>query len=414
MNLTMHHTRPLTLPDIARFLSGTDSLAFRAADRAQAYAWVEETLRAAGYQRLTKREKGLVRAYLIRLTGYSRAWVNVLIGRFRISARLRPKPYARHAFPRTYTLADIELLARVDRAHQRLSGPATKVILKRGYERFGAPEYERLSRISNGHLYNLRGSARYRETAPAYVKTRPSSASIGARTTPRPAGRPGYLRVDSVHQGDPRPDDRGVYHVNLVDEVTQWEVVTCVEAISERFLAPALELILAQLPFVLHGFHSDNGSEFINRVVADILERLHVGQTKSRPRHSGDNGLAETKNGAVIRKHLGFGHIPARYAPLVDAFYREAFNSYLNYHRPCAFAKETVDGRGKRIRTYPHEDYQVPYEKLRSLTDAGQYLREGVTFAELDRTAYAQPDTECATRMQETKARLFDELRKHT
>lgn len=64
--------------------------------------------------------------------------------------------------------------------------------------------------------------------------------------------------------------------------------------------------MLNQFPFGICGFHSDNGSEYINKQVADMLNRMLVKLTKSRPRHCGDNGLAESKNGAVIRKHLGY------------------------------------------------------------------------------------------------------------
>ena len=102
---------------------------------------------------------------------------------------------------------------------------------------------------------------------------------------------------------------RACITINAVDEVTQWEIVAAVGQISEAWLIPVLERILAQFPFRILGFHSDNGSEYINHRVAEMLNKLLVEQTKSRPRHSNDNGLAETKNGAVIRKHMGFGHI---------------------------------------------------------------------------------------------------------
>ena len=83
------------------------------------------------------------------------------------------------------------------------------------------------------------------------------------------------------------------------------------ERILEAYLEPVLATMLSQFPFILHGFHSDNGSEFINQTVAKLLNKLMIQQTKSRPRHSNDNGLAETKNGAIIRKHMGAGPHPS-------------------------------------------------------------------------------------------------------
>jgi transposase InsO family protein len=154
-----------------------------------------------------------------------------------------------------------------------------------------------------------------------FQPTRPAQVSIGERRRPEPKGQPGYLRVDTVHQGD-LEGVKGVYHINAVDEVTQWQVVGAVAQISEAYLLPVLEAMLSQFPFRIRNFHSDNGSEFINHTVAKLLNKLLIEQTKSRPRHSNDNGLAEAKNGAVIRKHMGYDHIAAPHAAAIAAFYR--------------------------------------------------------------------------------------------
>jgi len=118
--------------------------------------------------------------------------------------------------------------------------------------------------------------------------------------------------------------------------------------------------MLRQFPFRILGFHSDNGSEFINRVIAGMLQKLLIEQTKSRPRQSNDNGLAETKNGAVIRKHLGYGSIDAAHAERLQEFYSAHFNPYLNYHRPCAQADIEIDEKGRQQRIYRR--YQTPLE----------------------------------------------------
>src|SRR5665811_1143197 len=124
-----------------------------------------------------------------------------------------------------------------------------------------------------------------------------------------------------------------VYHINAIDEVTQCEVVCTVEKISERFLIPALEQMFEAFPFVLLNFHSDNGSEYINKQVAKLLEKLRIEFTKSRSRHSNDNALAESKNGAVVRKLFGHVHIPQRWAPLINDFNQQNLNPYINLHR---------------------------------------------------------------------------------
>ena len=151
--------------------------------------------------------------------------------------------------------------------------------------------------------------------------------------------------------------------INAVDEVTQWEVLGATAQISEAFLLPVLEAMLAQFPFRIQGFHSDNGSEFINHTVADLLNKPLIEQTKSRPLRSNDNGLVEAKNGAVVRKHMGYSHITAPHAEEIAAFYERYSNPYLNFHRPCGVPKEVSDAKGKVKRVYPW--YATPREILR-------------------------------------------------
>jgi hypothetical protein len=232
--------------------------------------------------------------------------------------------------------------------------------------------------------------------------------TIGERRRPDPQGRPGYLRVDTVHQGD-LEGVKGVYHINAVDEVTQWQVVGAAAYISEGWLIPVLEAMLRQFPFRIIGFHSDNGSEFINRTVAQLLNKLFVEQTKSRPRHSNDNGLVEAKNGAVIRKHLGYGHIESRHAQAIADFYEKHFNSYLNFHRPCGVPEVMTNAKGKQRRVYRW--YATPWEILRQVPDLARHLRPDTTQADLEKRAAAESDTAAALRMQEAKRKLFTEIR---
>lgn len=215
-----------------------------------------------------------------------------------------------------------------------------------------------------------------------------------------------------MHQGD-RDGSKGVYHINAVDEVTQWQVVGAVAAITQTHLEPVLQAILAQFPFPIRGFHSDNGSEFINESVSSLLKRLLIEQTKSRPRNSNDNGLVESKNGAVIRKHMGYGYIAQHHAPDIDEFYRRWFNPYLNFHRPCGQPERITDSKGKD--KYVYRRYATPWEALRELCQTlpqGQsYLKPALSIAALDQMAQSHSDTESARRMQEAKRKLFLDFR---
>jgi transposase InsO family protein len=331
--ISVHETEKLSLEQIEQFLLAAKEVRFEASQREEIYGWVERLLCQQEYVRQGRRARGVLRRYLGKMTGLSRAQLTRLVGRYLATGRVRIKTSHRHRFPTRYTRADIELLAQVDEAHETLSGPATRRILAREFGHYGKLEFQRLAAISNGHLYNLRRTPRYRQRLKNYQKTRPTPVAIGERRRPDPGGRPGYLRVDTVHQGDTE-HARGVYHINAVDEIPQWEIVAAVPRLSEAYLEPVLVMVLAQFPFVIHGFHSDNGSEFINQTVARLLNKLMIEQTKSRPRHSNDNGLAETKNGAIIRKHMGWGHLQGIHADPIQQFYSAYLNPYLNYHRP--------------------------------------------------------------------------------
>jgi hypothetical protein len=303
----------------------------------------------------------------------------------------------------------MELLAYVDKSHGNLSGPATKRILEREYNEYGQAVYQRVAGISVAQIYRIRNSAIYRTRNASYQPTRPTPIPIGERRKPRPQGRPGYLRIDTVHQGD-RDGIKGLYHINAVDEVTQWEIVAATPQISEHWLIPLLEQLLEQFPFRIRGFHSDNGSEFINYTVARLLEKLLIEQTKSRAHRSGDNGLVESKNGAVIRKHMGFGHIGAQHAETVDQFHRQYLNPYVNFHRPCAVAQIMEESNGKRRRVYRR--WATPFEIFRQTPHCQTYLRTGVSMPELERFAQAQSDTEAAIEMQRAKRQLRSTIAK--
>jgi transposase InsO family protein len=409
LKISVEQAERLSLEQIRAFLEASEEVRFAGEKRVEIYGWISRLLREQQYREQSRGCHGLLRRYIEKLTGLSRAQVTRLIGRYLKSGEVKEVNYRRRRFPQRYTRADIELLASVDEAHETLSGPATKRILQREYDDYGQPEFERLAGISVAHLYNLRKQRRYRECRLSYQRTRPVQVQIGERRAPDPAGQPGYLRVDTVHQGD-LDGVKGVYHIDAVDEVTQWQVMGCTAQISEAWLLPVLEQILAQFPFRIRGFHSDNGSEFINHTVAGLLNKLLIQQTKSRPRHSNDNGLVETKNGAVILKHMCYGHISSQHAEAIHRLYRVYFNPYVNLHRPCAQADIEVDAKGKKRRRYRR--YRTPLETLLAVQRPERFLRRGVTADLLQQQAARQTDTEAARQLQSAKQRLFAGFRR--
>jgi transposase InsO family protein len=402
----MQELERMTLEEMREFVHSNRKLRFEAEDRQALYGLVERVLKNQRYSKLKKSERGVVRRFLIRVSGLSRPQTARLIGQWMADRQVRLKEPERRCFPTRYTAEDIVLLSQVDAAHEDLSGPAVRRILWREYSVYAKSEYARLAGISVSHLYNLRRSQRYRKLRVKVEHTRSSQISIAERRKPDPKGESGFLRVDTVHQGH-RDGKPGLYHIDAVDTVTQWQVVGCVETISERHLLPVLEAMLHRFPFRIRGFHCDNGSEFINHTVAGLLEKLRVEFTKSRAYRTTDNALVEGKNGAVIRKQIGHGAIDAEHAEAFQKFYTKYFNPYVNYHRPCGFAQIKMLARGRRRRIYPAEDYRTPYEKLTSLPNWEKHLKPGVTAAALNRLARQLSDTEAARQMQKAKQVLL-------
>ena len=308
-----------TLNQVKGFVEGSQRLEFRGLNTLERYRWTEELLRRFRYQKLKKEKKGLIKGYLLKVTGYSRAQITRLIGLYEQSGKVQLARYQRHRFRQRYSPEDVALLAKTDELHGWLSGPATKKILERESAVYGHSEYANIAMISVSQIYNLRHSRRY--GGKRYTHTKPVVSKIGERVKPKSQGQPGHIRIDTVHQGD-REGHKGVYHINAVDEVTQWEVIVSLERITETHLANNLENLLNQFPFLIKGFHSDNGGEFVNKMVANILNKLLIRFTRSRPRHPDDNGLVESKNGSVIRKNLGYIHIPQSGASLLNQYHR--------------------------------------------------------------------------------------------
>lgn len=409
MTIDMYDERFVTIAQLELFTSASHGVNFVGRTRKEKYVWTEKLLSRFFYFTLRKRDKTTVRKYIMKMTGYEDAQVTRLIRKKKKTHHITPSSRETcSSFPTKYTTDDVALLARTDNAHERLSGPATKKICERAFSIFHDNAFIHLKDISIAHIYRLRTRRQYLSSTTTFTKTNPTSVPIGERRKPFPGGKPGYIRVDSVHQGD-QDKEKGVYHINLVDEVTQWELVGCVEGISEHFLIPLLKMLLAQFPFRVLAFHSDNGSEYVNYVVAKLLNKLSVEQTKSRPRRSNDQALVEGKNGSVIRKHMGYVHIPRKFAECINAFYQKNFNHYLNFHRPSGYATTVVNAKGKEKKIY--NLYETPYEHFKNMTNAETYLRDGVNFKKLDELAYATSDNDCAKMMQEAKYQLFKSFR---
>ena len=410
VNLSLDQIR--TVDQMRAFVEGADRVEITHFDRDGAYALIAVAVERVLYPRLGRADKGTVLRFLEKATGLSRAQIDRLVRQHRRTGHIRDhrnKPPAR-PFPRRYTPADIALLAEVDEACGQLSGPATKEILRRMHELHGDERFRRLGSISNGHIYNLRKTRSYRRGRLTFHQTRSTPVRIGQRRKPTPDGSPGPLRVDTVHLGD-REGHKGICIINVVDEMTQFQHLGAVPNITEHFLIPLLEALIAAFPFTIEALHTDNGSEYVNHRVVELLNKLRIGTfTKSRPRRTNDNALVESRNGSIVRKWLGHTCVPRPLAPRVDAFLRGTLSPFLNFHRPCLFSLDVTSATGRVKKRYPQAQVATPYDRLRSLPGAEGFLRPGVTFEALDPLALATTGFEAAQGVQRARDELMRTL----
>lgn len=415
MNIIMSDSHIVSMRQIEENVAIVATPTFSFESHERAYAWIGEILDRFGYNKkgsksLSKKEKISIRRYMTRYTTYSRSQITRLIREKKRTGTLQyGKGKKRNRFKKIYTQKDAELLAEADNAYRRMSGNAMRKVFADEFNLYGKGEYARLAKISHGHFYRLRSSDAYKEKSITVGRTISVSRSIGIRKKPQPNGKPGYIRADTVHQGD-LDGVKGVYHINLVDEVTQWEILVCVDSITEESMAYVLHQALEFFPFVIIGFHSDNGGENINGSVSVVLQKLLIEQTKSRSGRCNDNALIESKNGSVVRKHMGHWHIPKYEARKINAFYRDCFNEFLNFHRVCAYPTTVVHGNGKKKRVY--DETATPCQKLLSIPNVEMYLKKGVTVEILKEKMIRMSHIEYAKIMHEAKQELFATIKK--
>lgn len=403
VTITMNDSRLTNISQLKAVLKGSQKLdlSVRGQPIEEKYDFIEKTIKRLKYFKLNKKDRRVVRNYLKKFTGYQKAQLNRLIKRA-VNGKLNRKEYKRVKPHRIYTSPDIKLLEKTDEVHLRLSEKATKEILRRELETFNHQNYQTISKVSHAHITNLRHHSIYKNSWINHTKAR--QIPIGLTMPPENHGKPGSIRVDSVHQRD-------VYHINSVDEITQCEIVVCVPQICEDCMLPALEDMLDQYFFKIFNFHSDRGGETINHQVAEMLQKLLIKQTKSRARKPNDNALVETKNGSVIRKNMGWEHIHQDMASEVNEYYKNYFNPYLNFHRPCGYPTTITNQKGKKKKVY--NNYQVPYEFFKSLPKASQYLKPGTSFTKLDKIAYQCSDNEFAAILRKEERKLFEKIRRY-
>lgn len=298
------------------------------------------------------------------------------------------------------------MIAKTSLKHNKPNGIALKALFRRAYEVFGQLEFETIRNISVSYIYVLMHTTTYSRIAGNYEKTKSSVVNIGERRKPNPCGMPGFLRVDSVHQGD-MDGVKGVYHIDIVDEITQWQCVVAVPEINTKYMTLAIEMLINIFPFKIYEVHSDNGSEYINKVISGMLTDLVIKITKNRSRHCNDNALCESKHN-IIRSWVGYTFIDKTMYESLNSFYL-VFNEYLNFHRCCLFAEDVLSKtkKGKIVKIYKQQNCMTPFEKLKSLPNFETYLKTNVLVENLNALERKHTDSQMADLVQTNLADMY-------
>ncbi|MFT5852310.1 MAG: hypothetical protein ACI87J_002286 [Colwellia sp.] len=420
MEAIMNIEKINTIEDLEYFILGNQTVVLPVlGNKHDRYQFIQSTLFKFGYITLNKKDKSILNRYIIKVSGYSRQQLTRLIKQYKDGGRIQWQPCRSNGFSTIYNIKDIKLLAEMDTRHDDICGHAIKKLMERAYNIFEQQEYHTLANISVSHLYNLRHSTEYQQQQRKYVtkrqpyqlvKTQPRQRIITERRKPQPNLQPGNIRIDTIWQ-DNLDKKKDFYHINAIDEMTQFEVVCSVEQISEHHLIPVLEQMLSAFPFIIKGFHSDNGSGQINEHVCKLLTTLQLELTKSSSHHSNDSdsALAQNKKASIIKK-LDYQGIAQEWAPLMNQFNIKYLYPYINYHRPCFFPVITLNNKGKQQKKYPYESMMTPYEKLKSLPNAKKHLKPNIYFEKIDEQVMALTDNACADLLHKERNKLFNQI----
>ena len=215
--MTLQTERLRTVEQVRAFVEGSEAVDYKPKNPGARYALVGKTAVKFDYHRLGRADRDCGRAYVGKMCGFSPAQIGRLLRQQAETGVVEDRRVRNSGrpFETVYTPADIRLLAVADEAFGGMSGLATCEILRHEFEVHGDARFERLAGISRLHVYNLCASRSYRTRRTTWD----IPVAVAVRKAPEPNGRPGFLRVDTVHLGD-KDGRKGVYVVNMVDEVT--------------------------------------------------------------------------------------------------------------------------------------------------------------------------------------------------
>lgn len=185
---------------------------------------------------------------------------------------------------------------------------------------------------------------------------------------------PGHMEMDLVAHCGQSPAGSFVHTLTLTDVASGWTECVPLLVREAALVCNSLEALRAQLPFVLRGLDSDNGSEFINETLVPYCQSRSIEFTRSRPYHKNDQAWVEQKNGSVVRRLVGYGRLQGvAAADALQQLYR-ASRLFVNFFQPSFKLKDKVRVGARVIKRY--HDPLTPCARLLASSAVSEAVKQ--------------------------------------
>ena len=186
--------------------------------------------------------------------------------------------------------------------------------------------------------------------------------------------RPGYLEVDFVTHCGERTVGSFVHTLVLTDVASGWTECVALPVREQTLVVEAISGISRKLPFPLLGVDTDNDSAFLNDTLFGYCSDHGIVFTRSRAYHKNDQAWVEQKNGAIVRKLVGYGRLEGLTATAALRRLYEGSRLYINFFQP-SFKLKSKHREGARV----HKEYhlpEIPYRRLMGHDDIPPETKE--------------------------------------
>jgi hypothetical protein len=186
--------------------------------------------------------------------------------------------------------------------------------------------------------------------------------------------QPGYMEADLVSHGGESAAGSFVHTLTLTDVASGWTECVALVVRDGALVAEALEGLRTNMPFPLLGFDTDNGGEFMNETVAAYCDQHGIELTRSRPYRKNDQAWVEQKNGAVVRRLVGYRRLEGLIAARSLSRLYAASRLFVNFFQP-SFKLASKTRLGSRVRKSYHSP-ETPHSRLLASDAVTEEMKE--------------------------------------